>query len=86
MWTGEEQGLLGSAGYVRDHANELEKMSACIVDDGGTNYHGSVTGYETGVLLSNNDVVGGNGASAANAKVTLNSISITGGVTRSCRS
>lgn len=46
LWTGEEQGLLGSRAYVTEHANELEKMSACIVDDGGTNYHGSVTGYE----------------------------------------
>jgi len=42
-YTGEEQGLLGSAGYVKDHADEMPKISACFVDDGGTNYQGGLT-------------------------------------------
>ncbi|MGQ0628591.1 MAG: M28 family metallopeptidase, partial [Phycisphaerales bacterium] len=42
-YTGEEQGLLGSAGYVRDHKADLDKVSACFVDDGGTNYEGGLT-------------------------------------------
>ncbi|MCC6427403.1 MAG: M20/M25/M40 family metallo-hydrolase [Phycisphaerales bacterium] len=42
LWDGEEQGLLGSAEYV-DHlkkTGELDNVSACFVDDGGTNYQG----------------------------------------------
>lgn len=38
LWSGEEQGLFGSQGWVRDHANELERVSAALVHDGGTNY------------------------------------------------
>jgi hypothetical protein len=38
LWSGEEQGLLGSAGYVKAHAAELPKISAVLVHDGGTNY------------------------------------------------
>lgn len=38
LWTGEEQGLFGSEGYVRDHASELERISAVFIHDGGTNY------------------------------------------------
>ncbi len=41
-WSGEEQGLLGSAGYVVTHAAELPKISAVFVDDGGTNYDGAL--------------------------------------------
>ena len=41
-WTGEEQGLLGSKGYVQAHKAELPKVSAVFVDDGGTNYEGGV--------------------------------------------
>lgn len=42
-WTGEEQGLLGSHGYVEKHKDEIIKtVSACIVDDGGTNYDGGL--------------------------------------------
>jgi len=43
LWTGEEQGLYGSTEYVKQHAAELPKISAVLVDDGGTNYHG---GYD----------------------------------------
>jgi hypothetical protein len=41
-WTGEEQGLLGSAGYVKMHESELSKISAVFVDDGGTNSQGGL--------------------------------------------
>jgi len=43
LWSGEEQGIFGSTGYVKTHANELDKISAVLVDDGGTNYQG---GYQ----------------------------------------
>lgn len=43
LWTGEEQGLFGSTEYVKQHEAELPKISAVLVDDGGTNYHG---GYD----------------------------------------
>lgn len=45
-WTGEEQGLLGSRGYVEAHKDELSKISAVFVDDGGTNYEGGVPAAE----------------------------------------
>jgi carboxypeptidase Q len=38
LWTGEEQGLNGSEGYVATHADELPKVSAVLVHDMGTNY------------------------------------------------
>jgi len=38
LWSGEEQGLLGSAGWIKKHKDELEKISAVLVHDGGTNY------------------------------------------------
>ncbi|RYG15027.1 M20/M25/M40 family metallo-hydrolase, partial [bacterium] len=44
LWSGEEQGLWGSRGYVRNHPNELPKISAVLVDDGGTNYQGGYAG------------------------------------------
>jgi len=47
LWSGEEQGLFGSRGYVKDHAAEMDKISACLVDDGGTNYWGGFVGLET---------------------------------------
>jgi len=40
LWSGEEQGLLGSRDYVEKHKAEMDKISAVIVDDGGTGYHG----------------------------------------------
>ncbi len=42
LWTGEEQGLLGSASYVERNASELPRISAVFVDDGGTNYEGGL--------------------------------------------
>ena len=38
LWTGEEQGLLGSKGYVEAHGEEMDNYSAVLVHDGGTNY------------------------------------------------
>lgn len=38
LWTGEEQGLLGSKGYVETHAEEMDRVSAVFVHDMGTNY------------------------------------------------
>lgn len=47
LWTGEEQGLFGSAGYVEQHKAELPKISAVLVDDGGTNYQGGYIGLKS---------------------------------------
>lgn len=47
LWSGEEQGLYGSAGYVKRHPEELPKISAVLVDDGGTDYHGGFVGIES---------------------------------------
>ncbi|MFQ5653391.1 MAG: M20/M25/M40 family metallo-hydrolase [Planctomycetota bacterium] len=38
LWSAEEQGLLGSRAYVKAHADEMERISAVLVHDGGTNY------------------------------------------------
>ena len=43
LWGGEEQGLLGSKGYVNSLSEEeLANISAAFVDDGGTNYQGGI--------------------------------------------
>ncbi|WP_257313674.1 M20/M25/M40 family metallo-hydrolase [Geothrix fuzhouensis] len=36
LWSGEEQGLLGSRAYVEAHKNELDAIQAVLVDDMGT--------------------------------------------------
>jgi hypothetical protein len=41
LFTGEEQGLLGSNAYVKQHKAEMPRISTCIVHDTGT---GKVTG------------------------------------------
>jgi hypothetical protein len=38
LWSGEEQGLLGSRAYIRQNTQLMKKVSAVLVDDGGTNY------------------------------------------------
>jgi len=38
LYSGEEQGLYGSNAYVKDHADELEKISIVLNHDNGTNY------------------------------------------------
>ncbi len=44
LWGGEEQGLLGSRGYVRDHPEEMDRISAVLVHDMGTNYLSGIAG------------------------------------------
>ncbi len=46
LWTGEEQGLLGSKEYVKhlEETGQLDRISAVFVDDGGTNYEGGLVG------------------------------------------
>lgn len=46
LWSGEEQGLFGSRGYVQAHEKEMDKVQAVLVDDGGTNYQGGYIGPE----------------------------------------
>lgn len=38
LYSGEEQGLYGSRGYVRDHADELDRTSIVLNHDQGANY------------------------------------------------
>jgi carboxypeptidase Q len=45
LFTGEEQGMLGSWAYAKAHRHELDKMTAAIVFDDGI---GRVTGYSLG--------------------------------------
>lgn len=48
LWTGEEQGLFGSRGYVESLSEEERaKISAVLVDDGGTNYQGGLICIES---------------------------------------
>jgi Zn-dependent M28 family amino/carboxypeptidase len=42
LFTGEEQGMFGSAGYVRKHAAEMDKHNAVVIFDIGT---GRTTGF-----------------------------------------
>jgi len=52
LWTGEEQGLFGSRGYVESlTSEERERISACFVDDGGTNYQGGVMCFPSQLAL-----------------------------------
>jgi carboxypeptidase Q len=45
LFTGEEQGLLGSAAYAHAHRAELDNMIAAVIFDSGV---GKVTGYSLG--------------------------------------
>jgi hypothetical protein len=38
LWSGEEQGLLGSEGYVAQHPELVDNASVVLVHDGGTNF------------------------------------------------
>ncbi|MBL4591281.1 MAG: M20/M25/M40 family metallo-hydrolase [Phycisphaerales bacterium] len=43
LWSGEEQGILGSKGYVESLSKDQQaNISATFVDDGGTNYQGGI--------------------------------------------
>jgi hypothetical protein len=46
LWSGEEQGLLGSKAWVQEHKEEMTKYSACLVHDGGTNYLSGIAGMK----------------------------------------
>jgi hypothetical protein len=46
FWSGEEQGLLGSRGYVKNNPDLMKKISAVLVDDGGTNYISGIQATE----------------------------------------
>jgi dipeptidyl aminopeptidase/acylaminoacyl peptidase len=43
LFTGEEQGLKGSAAYVERHKDEMPRVTACLVHDTGT---GKITGID----------------------------------------
>lgn len=47
LWSGEEQGLLGSLAYVDQHPEEMPKISAVLVHDGGTNYVAGIGGTKS---------------------------------------
>lgn len=48
LWSGEEQGLLGSRAYVEQNRNDVnENVSAVFVHDGGTNYVAGINCTET---------------------------------------
>lgn len=42
LWTGEEQGLLGARAYVQAQKENWDKIVACFVDDGGTDFQGGI--------------------------------------------
>ncbi len=43
LWSGEEQGLLGSKAWVQQNPKEAQNISAVFVHDGGTNYVSGIT-------------------------------------------
>src|SRR5271165_6137568 len=45
LFSGEEQGLIGSGAYVRAHSKELDKAAGVVVYDSGT---GKTTGFSVG--------------------------------------
>lgn len=47
LWSGEEQGLLGSRAYVEKNKAMMSKVSAVFNDDGGTNYQGGYVCLES---------------------------------------
>lgn len=47
LWSGEEQGLLGSRAYVEKNKDQMGKVSAVFNDDGGTNYQGGYVCLES---------------------------------------
>lgn len=46
LWSGEEQGLLGSRAYIKAHPEENDRISAVLVHDGGTNYVSGIAATE----------------------------------------
>ena len=46
LWSGEEQGLMGSRAWIQKNPEELKTISAVIVHDGGTNYVSGINATE----------------------------------------
>jgi carboxypeptidase Q len=46
LWSGEEEGLLGSAAWIKKHPEALDNISAVVVHDGGTNYVSGIQSTE----------------------------------------
>ena len=46
LWSGEEQGILGSRAYIKAHPEENAKISAVLVHDGGTNVASGINATE----------------------------------------
>jgi carboxypeptidase Q len=46
LWSGEEEGLLGSRAYVKAHPELMSRISAVLVHDGGTNYLSGIAGTD----------------------------------------
>jgi Zn-dependent M28 family amino/carboxypeptidase len=44
LWSGEEQGILGSRAYVEAHRDLMPKVSGVLVHDLGTQYLSSISG------------------------------------------
>jgi hypothetical protein len=51
FWSGEEQGLQGSRGYIKKNPELMKRISAVLVDDGGTNYISGIQATEA--MVSN---------------------------------
>jgi carboxypeptidase Q len=51
LWSGEEQGILGSRAYIKAHPEETAKISAVLVHDGGTNFASGINATEAMVPL-----------------------------------
>ncbi len=47
LWSGEEQGLMGSHAYIKAHADLMKNISAVLVHDGGTNYLSGIVATKT---------------------------------------
>lgn len=47
LFSGEEQGLFGSLAYVQMHKEEMDKISAVFIEDGGANYEGGTYALES---------------------------------------
>jgi carboxypeptidase Q len=47
LFTAEEQGLFGSRAYVEKHKDELPKISAVFIEDGGANYESGTYALES---------------------------------------
>src|SRR5204863_456897 len=70
LFSGEEQGMLGSLGYVRTHRQEMDRTVAAIIFDEGT---GKYTGYSLGGRGDIKSAIVGIGPamSAVNADIVL---------------